>query len=100
MPLILAGLLRLPFGTVLLHSSDLIGLLPRVNVTSLSLTLVVIVVLINAGKISVKVFIKPWHVVITKRIRFAVFVCIIQLIIPHVTIVTQFVIHNQTREKV
>ena len=59
MPLILAGLLRLPFGTVLHHSSVLIGLLPRVNVTSLSLTLVVIVELINAGKISVKVLIKP-----------------------------------------
>ena len=37
MPLILAGLLRLPFGTLLHHSSVLIGLLPRVNVTSLSL---------------------------------------------------------------
>jgi hypothetical protein len=57
--LILAGLLRLPFGTVLHHSSVLIGLLPRVNVTSLSLTLVIIVELIDAGKICVEVLIKP-----------------------------------------
>jgi hypothetical protein len=42
MPLILAGLLRLPFGTLLHHSSERIGLLPRVNVTSLSLTLLMI----------------------------------------------------------
>ena len=59
MPLILAGLLRLPFGTLLHHSSARIGLAPRVNVTSLSLTLVVIVELIDAGKISIKVLIKP-----------------------------------------
>jgi hypothetical protein len=44
MPLILAGLLRLPFGTLSHHMSVLIGLLPRVNVTSFSLTLVVIVI--------------------------------------------------------
>jgi len=39
-PLTFAGLLRLPFGTLSHQSSVLIGLLPRVNVTSLSLVLV------------------------------------------------------------
>ena len=58
MPLILAGLLRLPFGTLLHHNSVFIGLAPRVNVTSLSLTLVVIVELIDAGKICVKVLVE------------------------------------------
>jgi hypothetical protein len=42
MPFSLAGLLRLPFGTLLHHSSVFIGLAPRVNVTSLSLTLLII----------------------------------------------------------
>ena len=37
MPLILAGLLRLPFGTLLHHSNVRIGLSPRINVVSLSL---------------------------------------------------------------
>ena len=41
MPLIFAGLLRLPFGTLLHHNSVLIGLSPRINVVSLSLTRVV-----------------------------------------------------------
>ena len=58
MPLIFAGLLRLPFGTLLHHSSVFIGLAPRVNVTSLSLTLVVIVELIDAGKICVEVLVE------------------------------------------
>jgi hypothetical protein len=58
MPLIFAGLLRLPFGTLSHQSSVLIGLLPRVNVTSFSLTLVVIVELIDARKIGVEVLIK------------------------------------------
>ena len=38
MPLILAGLLRLPFGTLLHHSSVFIGLSPMINVVSFSLT--------------------------------------------------------------
>ena len=59
MPLIFAGLLRLPFGTLLHHSSVFIGLPPKINVESFSLTLVVIVELINAGEISVEVLIKP-----------------------------------------
>jgi len=36
MPFSLAGLLRLPFGTLLHHNNDLIGLLPKQNVVSLS----------------------------------------------------------------
>ena len=39
MPFSLAGLLRLARFCVLHHNSVLIGLAPRVNVTSLSLTL-------------------------------------------------------------
>jgi hypothetical protein len=42
MPLILAGLQRLPFGTRSHHINVRIGLLPRVNVTSLSLTFSII----------------------------------------------------------
>ena len=69
-----------------------------VNVTALSL--VFIVELTNAGEISVEVLIEAWDVVITKRIRFAVVMYIIQLIVPHVTIVVKFVIHDQRRSKV
>jgi hypothetical protein len=63
-----------------------------VNVTAFSL--VFIVELTNAGEISVEVLIEAWNVVITKRIRFAVLVYIIQLIVPHVSVVVQFSVHN------
>jgi len=36
MPLIFAGLLRLPFGTLLHHNNVFIGLSPKMNVVSLS----------------------------------------------------------------
>ena len=59
MPFSFAGLLRLARFCWLHHSSVLIGLPPRVNVTSLSLTLVVKVVVINCRNVCIVVFTEP-----------------------------------------